>query len=100
MSGTIAIMCALSPEQETVQPLVLPHRGDAVEATRKHLVDVTLVADIEDKSVLGGFKNAVQGNRQLNDAQVRTEVAASLRQDLYQLIAHFLCELRQILFAQ
>ena len=100
MSGAVAIMLALGPEQKAVQPLVLPHRADAFETACKHLVDVTLVAHVEDKSVLGSFEDAVQGDRQLHDAEVRTEVAAGLRQDFYQLIAHFLCELRQILLVQ
>jgi hypothetical protein len=93
-------MFALGPEQKAVQSLVLPHRADAVEATRKHFVDVALVADVEDKPVLGGFEDAVQGDGQLYDSEVGTKVAAGLRQDFDQFIAHFLRELRQILLAQ
>ena len=69
-------MFALGPEQKAVQSLVLAHRADAIEAARKHLVDVTLVADVEDKFVPGSFEDAVQGDRQFDDAEVRAEVAA------------------------
>jgi hypothetical protein len=93
-------MFALGPEQKAVQSLVLPHRANTVEPTRKHFVDVALVADVEDKPVLGSFEDAVQGDGQLYDSEVGTKVAAGLRQDFYQFIAHFLCELRQILLAQ
>jgi hypothetical protein len=93
-------MFALRPKQKAIQSLVLPHRADAVETARKHFVDVTLVADIEDKLVLGGLENAVQGDRQLDNAEIWSEVAAGLRQDLYQLLAHFLRKLRQVLLAQ
>ena len=62
MSGAVAVMFALGPEQKAVQSLVLPHRADAVETARKHLVDVTLMADVEDQSVPGGLKDAMQSD--------------------------------------
>ena len=74
-------MFAFGPEQEAVQSLVLPHRADAIEAAGKHFVDVTLVADIENESVLGGVEDAVQGDGQLHDPEVRAEMAAGLRQE-------------------
>ena len=100
VSGAVAIVLALRPEKKAVQPLVLPHGADAIEPAGKHFVDVTLVADVEDKFVLRRFENAMQRDRQLDHAEVRTEMAAGLRQDFDQLVAHFLRELRQILFAQ
>ena len=46
------------------------------------------------------FENAVQRDRQLDHAEIRTEMAAGLRQDFDQFVTHFLRELRKILFAQ
>ena len=40
VSGAVAIVFALGAQQESVQPLVLPHRPDAIEPAGKHFVDV------------------------------------------------------------
>ena len=73
---------------------------NAIEPAGKHLVDVALVADVEDELVLRRVEDAMQRDGQLDHAEVRSEMAAGLREDFDQLIAHFLRELRQILFAQ
>ncbi len=100
MPGAVAIMLALSPEQESVQPLVLPHRSDPIEPARKHFVDVTLMAHVENEPVLGRFEDAMQRDGQFDDAEVRAKMPAGLRQDLDQLFANFFGELRQVLFVQ
>ena len=71
--------------------------SNAIEPAGKHLVDVALVADVEDELVLRRVENAMQRDGQLDDAEIRSEMAAGLREDLDQLIAHFLRELRQAL---
>ena len=42
----------------------------------------------------------MQRDGQLDHAEIRPEMAARLREDLDQFVAHFLRELRQVLFAQ
>ena len=71
---------------------------DAIEPAGKHFVDVTLVADVEDKLVLRRVENAMQRDGQLDHAEIRPEMAAGLREHLDQLVAHFLRELRQVFF--
>jgi hypothetical protein len=93
-------MFAFRAKEKTIQALVLTHGRDAIEATGKHFVDIALMAHVKDEAVAGRFENAVQRNGQLNHAEVGTKVTACLRKDFYQLVAHFLGELRQILFAQ
>jgi hypothetical protein len=42
----------------------------------------------------------VQGDREFDDAEIRPEMTAGLGENFDQLIAHFLGELRKVLFAQ
>ena len=98
VAGAVAIVFAFGAEKESVQSLVLPHGADAIEPAGKHLVHVALMADVEDKFVLRRVEDAVQRDGQLDDAEVRPEMSAGLRKDLDQFVAHFLRELRQILF--
>ena len=58
------------------------------------------MADVEDKFVLWSIKDAVQSDGQFDHAEIRPKVAAGLGKDLDQFVAHFLRELRQILFLQ
>ena len=73
---------------------------EAVEPAGEHLVDVALMADIEDELVLRRVEDPVQRDGQFDDAEIRPEMAAGLREDADQFVAHFLRELRQVLFAQ
>ncbi len=100
MARAVNVVLALGPEKETVQPLVLPHRMDAIEPAGKHLVDVTLMADVEDELVLRGGENAMERDGQLDHAEIRAEVTAGLREHLDQLVAHFLRELRETFLGQ
>jgi hypothetical protein len=42
----------------------------------------------------------MQRNGQFDHAEIRPEVSPGLRKNFDQLIAHFLCELRKVLFTQ
>ena len=71
--------------------LALPHRADAVVRPPVNIfVDVTLVADVEDKFVLGRFKNAVQ--RMVNSTTPRfgPRWPPVCDKDLYEFVAHLL----------
>src|SRR4029434_10205058 len=93
-------MLAFGAEEKAVQPLVLPHGVNAIEATGKHLVDVALVTDVDHEPVVRRGKNAMERNGQLDNAEIGSEMTAGLREDLDQLIAHFLRELRKALLRQ
>jgi hypothetical protein len=45
------------------------------------------VADVEDEMVFGRVENVVHGEGELDDAEVRAQVSAGLREDRNQLIA-------------
>jgi hypothetical protein len=78
----------------------LSHRPDPIQPPGKHFMDVTLVADIEDKLVLRRFEDPMERNGQLDHSEVRAEVAAGLRQHFDQFVADFLGKLRQFLFVE
>jgi hypothetical protein len=40
----------------------LAHGANAIETAGKHFVDIALVADVEDESVLRRLENPVQGD--------------------------------------
>ena len=100
MSRAVAIVLAFGAEEKAVQPLVLPHGVNAIEPAGKHLVDVALVADVEDEPVVRRIENAMKRNGQLDHAEIGPEMAAGLRKDFDQLIAHFLRELREAFLRQ
>src|SRR6187401_25973 len=97
MPRAVAIMFAFGAEEKAIQTLVLPHRVNAIETAGKHLVNVPLVTDVEDESVLGRVENAMKRNGQLDHTEIGSEMTASLRKDFDELIAHFLRQLGKAL---
>ena len=70
MARTVAVVLALATKKKAVEPLVLTDRRKAVESSGQKLVDITLVADIENELVLGRIENPVQGNREFDHTEV------------------------------
>ena len=82
VTRAVAVVLALTAEQETIQALVLANRGKAVETAGEELVDIALVADIEEKLVARRVEHTVQGDREFHDTEVRAEVTAGFGEDL------------------
>ena len=59
-----------------------PDRGELVPPAGHELVGVALVRGVPDQPVFGAVEGAVQGERQLDDAEVGSEVPAGLRDRL------------------
>jgi hypothetical protein len=89
-------MLALASKEKAIEPLVLADGGKAIEAAGEKLVNVALMAYIEDKLVFGSFENTVQSDRQFHHAEVGTKVTAGIGENPDELVADFLCELREI----
>src|ERR1700730_11953773 len=100
MTRAVAVVFTLGAQKETVEPAELTHRIKTIETSGKHFVDVPLMTDVHNESVLRRVKNPVQGNRQLNDTEIRAQMPSGLRKDADQFLPHLLRELWQILFAQ
>ena len=71
-------MLALGAEQESVEPAVLAHGSKPRAATREHLMDVALMADVEEDPVRRRVEDTVKGDRQFDDTEVGTEMAPRL----------------------
>src|SRR5437764_4600126 len=97
VSRAVAIVFALRPQEKAVQALILPHGPNAIEPAREHFMDVALMANVENQSVLWCVENAVERDRQFDDTKVGTEMPAGSREHLDQLIADFLRKLGKIL---
>ena len=76
VTRAVAVMFALAAEQEAVQSLVLADRGKAIESAGEELVDIALVADIEEELVARRVEDSVQGECEFHNAEVRAEMAA------------------------
>jgi hypothetical protein len=100
MTGTVAIVFAFRAQKKSVEALELPHRMKTIEAAGKNLMDVPLMTDVHDKAVLRRIEDSMQSNSQFDHAEIRSQMPAGLRENFDQLIAHFLRELRQILFTK
>ena len=97
MAGAVAVVLALRAEQEAVQSAVLAHGVESLPPSGEKLVDVTLMADVEDEFVLGGVENPVQRDGQFDYAQIRAEMPADgvgivLGEDADEFLADFLGE--------
>jgi hypothetical protein len=69
--------------------------GKAVESAGEELVDIALVANIEEELVARRVEDSVQSEGELHDAEVRAEVAAGFGEDLDEFATNFAGELRE-----
>src|ERR1700722_11650698 len=72
MAGTVAVMLAFRAEKETVQALVLADGRKAIATPSQELMDIALMADIEQDLVRGGIEDSVQRDREFNHTQIWT----------------------------
>ena len=99
MTRDVAIVFAFGAQKKAIQTAELPHRGKAIEPPGKHLMDIALVTDVHDKAVARRVEHTMERNGQLDHAEIRSQMSSGLRKNFDQLIAHFLRELGQVLFA-
>ena len=72
-------------------------QGVEVLPTGEQLVHVRLVPRIEHERIVRGIEDAVEGDREFDDAEVRTEVATRARDVLDEEVADLLSELLELL---
>src|SRR4029453_741480 len=100
MTGAVAIVFAFRAQKKSVEALELTHRMKTIEPAGKHLMDIALMTDVHDKAIARRVEHTMQRNGQLDHAEIRSQMSSGLRKNFDQLIAHFLRELGQVLFAQ
>ena len=70
------VVLALRASREATHPAQLAQRVEAIEPSRQQLVGIGLVAGVPDDAVLGAREDAVQRDRQLDDAERAAQVPA------------------------
>ncbi len=78
VAGAEAVVLAFGAEHEAVEAAGLADRVEERLAPGEQLVDVALVADVEDEAVARRVEDVVHGDGQLDDAEVRPDVTAGL----------------------
>ena len=69
---------------------------EAIEPAGKNLVNVGLVADVEEDAVSGRVEDGVERERQFDNAEIGTEMAAGFRKRLDEECANFLSQVRHL----
>src|SRR5438552_13925081 len=81
MTRAVAVVLTLGAQKKTVESAELAHRIKTIEPAGKHLVDVSLMTDVHNESVVRRVKNPVQGNRQFNHAEIWAQMSSGLGWD-------------------
>ena len=79
MAAVEDVMGRLGPPREPADPVELAQGPEALEAAGQQLVRVGLVAGVPHDPVARRLEQAMERDRQLDDAQRRAEVAAGVR---------------------
>ena len=90
------VVLALSARRIPRQPALLAQVVEVRAATRQHLVDVGLVAGVEDDGVVRRVEHPVQGQGQFDDAEVGTEMSAGRSDLVDQEFTNLECEVVQL----
>ena len=74
VAGAIAIVVALGAQHEAVQSARLANGIESIATAGEVLVNVGLMADIEDELVCRRIKDHVEGECEFDDTEIGTEV--------------------------
>ena len=96
VARAVAVVLALGAQHETVQPARLADGLEAAVAPGEHLVDIRLVAHVEDEAVARRVEDVVQRQRQLHHTQVGAKVPAGLGDTKNQPLANLFGKLSQL----
>ena len=96
VARAVAVVLALGAQHEAVEAAGLADGVELLAAAGEDLVDVGLVADVEDDLVLGRIEDGVQGEGELDDAEIGAEVAAGLGERLNEEGANLFRQLGQL----
>ena len=96
MRGAEGVVLALRALGEAGQPASLTEAADPRAPAGQDLVRIALMPDIPDEDVFGGIEQVVQGHRQLDDPNPRSEVTAGVGDRIDRLGAELLGEELQL----
>ncbi len=96
MRGAERVVLALRALGEARQAAALTQGADAIAAPGEDLVRIGLMPDVPDQTVARRVECVVQGDRQLDDAETRPEMAAGYRNRADHLRPKFVRQLTEI----
>ena len=79
VAGSVAIVLALGAEHEAIEAAGLADGFKTIAAAGEDLVDVGLMAHVEEDLVVGRVEDRMQGQSELHYAEIGAEMAAGLR---------------------
>src|ERR1700688_260495 len=94
------IVLGLASRGIPAQPTLLAERVEPADPAGQHLVDVCLVAGVEDDRVARAVEHPMHRHRELDDAEVGAEVTPRPRDGGDQLLTNLCAEAGQILRAE
>ncbi len=94
------VVLGLTPRRIAAEAALLAQGVELPEPAGEHLVHVGLVPGVEDDRVARAVEDAVHRDRQLDDAEVGTEVSTGPRDGGDQLLANLGAEAGQIFRAE
>ena len=97
VAGAVVVMLAFESVEKAARAAKLAHPLNQVPPAGENLVDVALMADVHDETVFRRVEDVVHGQRHLDDAKIRAEVASRLRKDRDQLLPNLLRQRLQLL---
>lgn len=71
--------------------------SDCLSSTGEHFVDVALMGDVKEELIGGGVKDAMEGDGEFDDAEIRAEMAAGIREGIDEDLADLFGKLRKVL---
>ena len=100
MSGAEGIVFAFGALGETRKAATLTHRPHARTPAGQDLMRIGLVADIPDDLILRRIEDAVQCDREFDDAEAGAKMAAGDRNGVNELHAQFIGRLPKLVLFQ
>ena len=78
MTGDERVVHALARLGKACDAAELAQAVELLHAAREHFVHIALVANVKDEPVAAGVKHLVDGERRLDDAEIRRQMPARL----------------------
>ena len=94
------VVLAFAAARESGDAILLPQGAHLLAPTGEDLVRIGLMTHVPDQAIIGGVEHIVQGNGQLDDAQTRAKVPASLANRVQQVLAQLIRQPLQLSLGQ
>ena len=95
MTGYERIRVTFRRLGEACHAAKLTESGKLIPAAGQKFVNIGLMSHVKHQTVNGGIKNSLNGNRQFNNTQIRSQMASCLSNTVDQKFSDFMTKLLQ-----